>query len=177
MQILGETIRQFYLQLFAYCLMDNHFHLFVQTPRANLDRAMQNLQGQYAHYLNLRYSRVGSLFQGRYKSPLVTKGDYSIVLTRYIHQNPMKAGLIRRCDDYTWSSYPCYSGKLPKWEWLETEWILAQFNLNRNLALQLFEEFHYQEPSDSEKKILNQIEHIFGRTKRGLTPFKLRFGG
>lgn len=142
LSILGRVVSEYHLKLFAYCLMDNHFHLFLQTALPNLDRSMQMLQGQYAQYINLRHARVGSLFQGRYKSRLVEKDSYSLSLVRYIHKNPVEAGAVAALEDYPWSSYLFYIGRSRAWDWLSTDWILRQFHDEDQRAKALFKEFH-----------------------------------
>ena len=160
LKLLAEAVHKFDLRLFVYCLMGNHFHLFLQTPRANLDRAMQSLQGQYAHYVNSRYDRVGALFGGRYKSPLVKFDDYAMTLLRYIHRNPLDGALVGRLEDYPWSSYPSYVGKLPRWPWLETKSMLQLFHPDLGLALEPFQKFHETLPSEEEKKKLKRSGHL-----------------
>lgn len=162
LQLLGEAVRDFELRLFAYCLMGNHFHLFLKTEKANLDQAMQSLEGQYAHFVNLRYDRVGPLFQGRYKSRLVDKEAYGLLLVRYIHQNPIEAGLVQRPEDYPWSSYPCYVGKLPKWNWLDTHWVLGLFHEDRQKSLASFIEFHQQKPLPAQEKLFAKFRGALG---------------
>lgn len=167
MQLLGAAVRKFELRLFAYCLMENHFHLYLQTPLANLNQAMQHLQGQYAHYVNLRYERVGSLFQDRYKSSLVETDAYSLPLVRYIHWNPREAGLVSQLEDYDWSSYPCYVGRLSKWDWLETDWVLRQFDEDSVKALELFRQFHEEKPMQKEI----QAKGVRPLFRKGSDPF------
>lgn len=162
LQFLADNVRNFGLRLFAFCLMDNHFHLFLQTSLANLDRSMQRLQGSYASYTNLTYDRTGSLFQGRYKSTLVDADAYALILARYIHQNPIKAGMVKHLEDFLWSSYPSYTRKLPTWNWLETHWLLKLFHENQDTAVHLFEIFHQESSSDTEWKMIGRMERIWG---------------
>src|SRR5207245_1622974 len=133
-RLMADTIRRYRLYLYAYCLMDNHYHLFLQTSLPNLGRAMQSLQGQYAHYFNLRHTRIGPLFQGRYKSNLVETDMYALGLARYIHRNPLEAGVVQSLDDYSWSSYPSYLAKFPAGDWLTTDWLLRQLDLDMHKA-------------------------------------------
>src|SRR3989338_17101 len=144
LRVLGRAIHQYGTRLFAYCLLDNHYHLFLQTPEANLDLVMRDFQGQYVQYFNLIHDRVGPLFQGRYQSPLVQVDAYALQVTRYIHRNPVEAGLITATalQEYRWSSYPSYTGHLPRWPWLDTEWILSQFHQDAGQALKLFVASH-----------------------------------
>ncbi len=159
---LGETVPEFQLRLFAYCLMENHYHLFLQTQKANLQKAIQSLQSRYAQYVNFRYDRVGPLFQGRYNSRLVNADQYALVLTRYIHRNPLEAGLVQKLDDYLWSSYLSYSGKLPVWNWLDASWLLQQFGSETDRAQQNFIQFHEQIPTHSESSVLAHAIDLTG---------------
>ena len=104
--------------LHAYVLMDNHFHLLVRTPRANLSRFMQRLLTAYALYSRYKHRRPGHLFQGRFKARLVEDDVYLRAVTRYIHLNPVKIAAcrklerrarLRRLNAYLWSSYPGYA--------------------------------------------------------------------
>jgi putative transposase len=112
----------------AYILMTNHYHLLLETPRANLSTALHDLNTAYTNYFNRRHDRVGHLFQGRYRSIVVEKDSYLLELSRYIHLNPVRAGMVKRPEAYRWSSYPCYlsSGFCP--EWLRREEILGQMD-------------------------------------------------
>ena len=104
-------------RFFAWALMDNHFHLFFQTPEANLSAGMHDLNSGYATWFNRRHRRVGSLFQGRFKAILVEDESYCWALSRYIHVNPVRAKMVERPEDYPWSSYQHYlrSRKAPGW--------------------------------------------------------------
>lgn len=144
LRLLGRTLQQHGARLFAYCLLDNHYHLFLQTSEANLAHVMRDFQGPYAQYFNLTYDRVGPLFQGRYQSPHVDADSYALQVTRYIHRNPIEAGLVtaKTLENYRWSSYPSYTGRLPRWPWLDTQWVLSQFHHEPAHALERFVTFH-----------------------------------
>ena len=92
-------------QFFAWVLMDNHAHLFFQTPEANLSAVMHDLNSGYATWFNRQHRRVGSLFQGRFKAILVEDESYCWTLSRYIHLNPFRARMVQRPEDHPWSSY------------------------------------------------------------------------
>ncbi len=174
LRLLSEIVPMYELRLFSYCLMENHFHLFLQTKKLNLSEAMHDLQGQYAQYLNRRYDRVGYLFQNRYKSPLVNEEQYALALTRYIHRNPLEAGLVKKLEDYQWSSYPSYIGILPAWKWLETHWLLRQFHENPETAVQVFRFFHQMEPPQAEQGKIQKMRPLLGdlapSTPKGARP-------
>lgn len=114
--ILSQAIERYRLILHAYVLMGNHYHLLVETAEANLSLAIRHLNGVYTQAFNRRHRRVGHLFQGRYKAILVEKESYLVELSRYIHLNPVRAG-IEGSLRYRWSSYPDYVGsrKAPAW--------------------------------------------------------------
>ena len=97
--------------LYAYCLMANHFHLLVETQLANISKIMHHIKGSYTTYYNIRHRRTGHLFQGRFKSIVVDKDAYFLELTRYIHLNPVYAGIVPDPGTYQWSSYQGYLGK------------------------------------------------------------------
>jgi REP element-mobilizing transposase RayT len=118
---------RFEVEIFAYALMPNHYHLLMRTHRPNLSRSMQWLGVSYTNRLNARHNRIGHLFQGRFKSILVESDAYLIQLSCYIHRNPLRAGIVRRLADYQWSSYLAYAyGRKPP-EWLSMELILSSF--------------------------------------------------
>ena len=169
MQLLGETVTKFQLRLFAYCLMKNHYHLFLQTLLPNLELALQRLQGEYVRYVNFRHERVGSLFQGRYKSRLVEADAYALTLIRYIHQNPVEAGIVSNPEDYPWSSYPCYVQKLPRWPWLDTEWTFQQLDSKEDRAVVLFQALHEKTASEPEREKFERMTRILGSKAFKLT--------
>jgi putative transposase len=94
----------------AYCLMPNHYHLLVETPRANLDEAMHRLNSTYAVRFNRHHDRTGHVFQGRYGSKLITDDGYALAVVRYIAANPVQAGLCAAPEDWPWSSYAATAG-------------------------------------------------------------------
>jgi REP element-mobilizing transposase RayT len=166
MSLLAETVKKFNLLLFAYCLMDNHFHLFLQISERNLDKALRHLLSNYSRYVNNRYDRVGHLFQGRYQSRVVDTDAYGLALIRYIHHNPLEAGLVSKIEDYPWSSYACYVGKLPQWDWLNIDWILSQLHSDKMTALKIFEEFHaHVIPKEEKETFSNPKKDIGTNTK------------
>jgi len=110
LSLVADIVNRFDLLLHAYVLMDNHYHLLIETLEANLARAMRALNGGYAKQFNRHHQRVGHLFQGRYTAILVERESYLVELSRYIHLNPVRAGIVGRAEDYRWSSAPAYVG-------------------------------------------------------------------
>jgi putative transposase len=123
---LGEVSERFEVDICAYVLMDNHYHLLLRTRRANLSKIMQWLGVTYTNRFNPRHERCGHLFQGRFKSMLVQNDAYLLQLSYYIHRNPLRAGMVQRLADYRWSSYNAYAYGKKSPEWLDTEIILSQ---------------------------------------------------
>jgi REP element-mobilizing transposase RayT len=123
---LAEAGERFAVDVLAYVLMGNHYHLLLRTRRANLSKAMQWLGVSYTTRFNFKQSRSGHLFQGRFKSMLVQNDAYLLQLSYYIHRNPLRAGMVERLADYRWSSYPAYAYEKRAPEWLNTEVILSQ---------------------------------------------------
>jgi REP element-mobilizing transposase RayT len=139
-RLLGEAQEKFGHRIHAFCLMPNHIHLASQMADVSLSRVMQNLSQRYTGWINFRQSRRGHVFQGRYKALLIDADSYLLELIRYLHLNPVRAGITESVEDYPWSSYRAYLGaeKLP---WLTTDWVLAQFSSRQRTARNKFEAF------------------------------------
>ena len=124
---LESAVLRYGAVIHAYCLMTNHYHLLLETPSGNLPRIMQHINGAYTNYFNTKRARSGHLFQGRYKAILIDADDYAIVLSRYLHLNPVRAGMVSVPEAYPWSSYLDYIGERKSPEWLKTSFILGFF--------------------------------------------------
>lgn len=111
LQIIEDYHDRYGILIHSYVLMDNHYHLILETPQGNLLKVMHGINSGYTGYFNRRYKRTGHLFQGRYKAILVDKDNYLIELTRYVHLNPVRAKAVERPEQYRWSSYCGYIGK------------------------------------------------------------------
>ena len=125
----------------AYCLMNNHYHLLIETPRANLSQGMQLLNSMLSQRFNRRHKRVGHVLQGRFKGILVEKESYLLELARYIVLNPVRAKAVDHPGDYTWSSYLATSGAAQPEIFLTVEWILSQFGKNVAQARSAYRQF------------------------------------
>jgi len=135
---MNKTFQKYGFICYSYCLMDNHYHLFLKTPKANLSQGMHYLNASYANYFSAKYRLSGPLFQGRYKSILVDQDQYALVLSAYIHLNPYRAQ-IKDWIDYPASSLLDYSSKRkPLIENLNTQFILQQFHPQLTHARQLY---------------------------------------
>ena len=113
LEILRLTAERYCWLALAYCLMGNHYHLLVETPKANLAKGMRQLNGVYAQSFNRRHGRDGHLFQGRYGARLVQADEHLLGAVRYIVRNPLRAGICTRLDDWPWSSHAATIGKRP----------------------------------------------------------------
>jgi putative transposase len=129
LRLLQLTIERYGWICHGYCLMGNHYHLLIETPRGNLPIGMRHLNGCYSQWFNRRWQRVGHLFQGRYKAELVEKHPYLLELVRYMALNPMRTdpALCAAPEHYAWSSYRVLLGLAPGPAWLTVDWVLAQF--------------------------------------------------
>ena len=125
--LLAKEVRQQGWLLYAFCLMDNHYHLLLETPEPNLVRGMRRLNGVYTQAFNRRHSRVGHVLQGRYKSILVDKDSYLQELCRYVVLNPVRARSVASAGDWPWSSYLATAGKMPCPDWLAVGEVLGWF--------------------------------------------------
>ncbi|MFT5116364.1 MAG: putative transposase [Parasphingorhabdus sp.] len=125
----------------AYCLMDNHYHLLIETPDSNLSRGMRQFNGNYTQAYNRRHNRVGHVFQGRYKSILVDKDSYLLEVGRYIVLNPVRAKMVRSVRDWPWSSYRATIGLSPALKCLSTDWFLSNFAKRKSIAIEKYKLF------------------------------------
>ena len=136
----GAKVR-FDYRLFAYALMPNHFHLLIQMEKeSSLAELMHYTQFQYTRYINRKYGRVGHLYQGRYGSIPVEKDTYFLTVDRYIHLNPVRAGICRKPEDFSWSSYRARFQPLTN-DWIDHEAALDYFGKKRDVQLQNYCEF------------------------------------
>ena len=131
LDLLGKEVRQQGWVCYAYCLMDNHYHLVMETPEPNLVRGMRRLNGVYTQAFNRRHKKVGHVFQGRYKAIVVDKENYFLELCRYVVLNPVRAKMVQRPEDWKWSSYQGTVGKLTAPEWLAVEKVVSLFSGQR----------------------------------------------
>jgi hypothetical protein len=121
--------------------MNNHYHFLLETPKGNLSQIMHHINGAYTNYFNIKHRRRGHLFQGRYKAIIVDTDSYAGELSRYIHLNPVRAGLIDVPEKYKWSSYCFYIGRNKRPEWFSTGFILSYFEGERALPEKRYQNF------------------------------------
>lgn len=138
--LLQEGVNRFGNRIHAFCFMDNHIHLAIQVADVPLSKIIQNISFRYTRWINDKFRKTGHLFQGRYKALLVDQDSYLIELVRYIHLNPVRAGLVNQPEDYQWSGHNCYLGN-ENLTWLTTDWVLGQFGEERTTARHNFTKF------------------------------------
>ena len=173
LKVLGECVRLFRIEIHAYSLMPNHYHLLIRTPIANLSRAMRHLNGVYTQKINKRYRYEGSLFKGRFKSIVIEEDTYFQELIRYIHRNPLKAKIVERIIDHKWTSHRSYmlNGEGP--EWLRKDVALSKFGKYEKSSRQKMDAFVKQEvPEDLE----NMLERVKWPALLGGKEFKEKIG-
>jgi putative transposase len=141
LSVLAAVCERFNWSVHAYCLMDNHYHLVVETPDGNLAKGMRQLNGVYTQRVNRAHGRVGHVFQGRYKAILVQKESYLLELARHVVLNPVRAGMVRSAKDWAWSSYRATAGQAQGFGWLQTQWILSAFSRRKGQAIERYRAF------------------------------------
>lgn len=158
LHLLEKTIQRYNWICHAYCLMDNHYHLLVETVEANLSVGMRHLNGVYTQKFNITHDSSGHLFQGRYKSILVEKGNHLLELCRYIVANPVRAKICKHPSKWEWSSYvACAYGKeIPPY--VTVDWILKQFSKKRKAAKKYYRKF-VDEGLGNKKRPWSDIKH------------------
>jgi len=140
-EIIKRTKERYRYFLHGYVMMNNHYHLLIETPHANLKQIMQNINTSYTVYINRTKKKFGHLFQGRYKSYIVDKESYLVELSRYIHLNPVRAGIVNKPEDYIWSSYRDYLHRGEEDSITNMDDTLFLFSKRRNVAVKKYKEF------------------------------------
>ncbi len=134
LKVFSKVSERFEWVCYAYCLMDNHYHLVLETPIPNLSKGMAQLNGIYTQKFNWKNNNVGHVFQGRYKSIIVEKNAYLLELLRYVVLNPVRAEIIKEPGNYRWSSFRATAGFTSRPEWLNVSFVLNLFSEDREEA-------------------------------------------
>ena len=156
LDMLAQVNKRFHWICHAYCLMDNHYHLVIETPDGNLSKGMRQLNGIYTQAYNKRHARVGHLFQGRFKGILVQKDSHFLEVCRYVVLNPVRAKTISHPRHYKWSSYQATAGIAYAHPSLTADEILGHFGQRRAAAPEKYREF-IQDGIDS-RSIWEELE-------------------
>ena len=139
LQILKDCKAVSGYKLFAYCLMGNHIHLLVQEGDEPIEQVMKRVASRFVYWYNTKYQRIGHLFQDRFKSEPVEDDSYFLTVLRYIHQNPVKAGLCKNIVDYEFSSYN---------EFFKSSNLIDKEFVFGVISIDLFEQFNYEVVND-----------------------------
>lgn len=157
--LLATVCQRFHWRCHSFCLMDNHYHLLIETVGASLSKGMKFLNGSYTQKFNRRHNRVGHVFQGRYKAILVEQDSYLLELSRYVVLNPVRAMMVRSAKDWPWSSYRSIAGLSKPLDFLTIECVLSCFGSRAKKAQRAYREFVRQgrgQPSPWEE-LKNQV--------------------
>ncbi|MFH1702149.1 MAG: transposase [Nitrospirota bacterium] len=141
LEILTTVNKRYNWLCHAYCLMNNHYHIVIETPDGNLSKGMKQLNGVYTQAFNKRHHRVGHIFQGRYKAILIQKDNHLLEVCRYVVLNPVRAKAVKNPEQWEWSSYRATAGLEKSHSCLTTDWVLSQFGSKTGLARQRYKEF------------------------------------
>ena len=139
--VLGYVVIRYNWLYHAYCLMDNHYHLLIEMPDANLSVGMRQLNGIYTQRYNRRHSKTGHVFQGRFKAIVVDKEHYLLELCRYVVLNPVRAKLVEEVKKWPWSSYQATAGLKTAPGYLMIDWILGMLSTKRKAAQKRYQRF------------------------------------
>jgi putative transposase len=141
LSLLSGAVSSFNWICHTYCLLTNHYHLLIDTPKANISRGMHLLNSEHAHWFNWRHGYKGHLFQARFHSVVVDDDAHFEEATRYIALNPVRAGLVAHPERWTWSAYAATLGLRRSPNFLASSRILAQFSDDVAEARRLYRNF------------------------------------
>lgn len=154
------------LELYSYCLMGNHVHLLMKETAEPISKIIKRICSSYVYWYNKRYERCGHLFQERFRSEVVETDSYFLTVIRYIHQNPVKAKIVKTVEEYKWSSYKEY---IEGPTFVSVDLGLSYFSKDRSRAVSLFTEFMHQDNKDKcldiEEKIKLSDEEVRGHIR------------
>ncbi len=168
-----------FYQIYGYCLMDNHTHSLFKEKDEYIGESLKRIGSSYVFWYNKKYERSGPLFQDRFKSEAVEDDRYLLSVLRYIHQNPLKAGMVKNIGDYRWSSYNDFLNR--RTGLTDTRFILDLFHVNEQDAIPLFKNFMAQSTEekfldhDTGRKIKITDEEVLSYLKQNLSTDNLDF--
>jgi REP element-mobilizing transposase RayT len=141
LEVIRNTVTRYNWLCHGFCLMDNHYHLLLETPDPNLSLGMRHLNGVYTQHFNRKHLRVEHVFQGRFKSVLVDKEAHLLELCRYIVLNPVEAKMVFHPSQYSWTSFNFTAKSIKKPSFLSVDWVVGQFSRKRRDTRRLYREF------------------------------------
>ncbi len=164
LSILNDYYERFGILIYCFVLMGNHYHLIMETPYGELQKIMHGINSAYTGHFNRRHQRIGHLFQGRYQALLVDKDSYLLQLSRYIHLNPVRAGIVEKPEDFRWSSYQGFMGKERKEKWVNYDAVLSLLSNNEENARQLYLKYVHEMPA---QKIESPLKDTYAQLVLG----------
>jgi putative transposase len=177
--ILAQSVDTYQIRIHSFVLMNNHWHLLVQTPLANLSEFMRRFNITYTSHYNRRHKRVGHLYQGRYKSFLVEEDGYLNMVSRYIHLNPVRISSMKEVElekrleylyGYKWSSLRGYVEAGHELDWVEYEMVLADYGKDRSSAAESYRRHLFEDI----KSDLSIKSDVVGQSVLGSESFVVR---
>ncbi len=139
LNILYEAIDKYSVRIHSYVCMTTHYHILLETPLGNLSRCMHFVNVSYTNYFNTRHDRIGHVLHGRYDARLIQKDRYLANVSRYIHLNPVRAGMVKSPQEFPWSSYKDFIGRRDSLVY--TSEVLNMFSRNKVKAIKLYRQF------------------------------------
>ena len=152
LEFLSDYKDRYGFWIYAYVLMNTHVHLLIETGQVPLSKILQGINQRFTMYFNWRYGTVGHLFQGRYKAILCDKDAYLFSLVKYLHCNPVRAGMVRQPEGYRWSSHREYLG-MNKNGLVDTGLLLGMFSEDLKRGRKLYREYMRKEEKTSKEDI------------------------
>ncbi|MEE9425039.1 MAG: transposase [Methylococcales bacterium] len=140
-ELLDELLVHHQIDCYAYCLMNDHYHLLLETATTNLSKMMRSLNGRYTQYFNREYHQSGAIFRGRFKSVVIQKEKYLREVSRHIILNPLRADLVDYPEDYKWSSYRATAGMEQAPAWLVVDKLLGSFDSSKQSAVKQYKNY------------------------------------
>ena len=181
---LEDSLETYAVRLYLFCLMNNHVHLVLETPRGNLSRFMQSVETGYTVYYNLRHNRSGHVLQGRYGAKLVEGDEYLLNLSRYVHLNPVFVDKIKNLPlkkrieilrNYWWSSYPGYAGITGEYEFVTSGPILGLMETRKNRQRREYRKYVESGAAETDEEFLTLLKGA--RLSIGGDEFRAKIGG
>lgn len=158
LEVLAGYKERYHYHLYAYVLMKNHVHLLIETTDTPLSKILQGINQTYTLYFNKKNKTVGHLFQGRYKAILCDKDEYLLTLVKYIHNNPVRAKVVKNLSEYLWSSHQIYVEKAGLSKLVDTDQVLRMFSENKAKARQLYKAYMNDSVPVTKKTIYSTVD-------------------
>ena len=157
LEFLNDYKDRYVFWIYAYVLMSTHVHLLIETGQVPLSKILQGVNQRFTMYFNWRYGTVGHLFQGRYKAILCDKDAYLLSLVKYLHRNPVRAGMVRKPEEYSWSSHREYLG-MNKNQLVDTRLLLGMFSEDLKRGRKLYDEYMQEEEKTSKEDFYRTVD-------------------